>query len=203
MRKALVCIVIFFLLSIPTLAFPQEEPDPHAWTGNMNLFWGTKFLEKDDWEPVDKHVEGGVLIDFRQNRWPISIAVDILYSEDDKDVGVTTLGFGTFSANVKAQTRELNIGIRKIWEGLKYARPFIGGGVAVINAELTSKALGSYVSDDDTAFGLWIDTGIYVTLTRNINVGIDARWSRAEVELLDVKGKAGGLHVGAILGYHW
>ena len=203
MGKAIVLVIICFLLSIPSPALCQRSSDPHSWSGNVNFFLGAKFLEEDDWEPVDEHVEGGILVDFKQQWFPFSIAIDLLYSGNDQDMGVHVFGFGTFGAHVESRTTEVNLGIRKIWEKSETVRPFVGGGLAIINAELNSKALGVSESDDDTGVGAWIDAGIYWTLNKQFNIGVDARWSRAEVDLYGITGQAGGWHIGAMAGFHW
>jgi hypothetical protein len=202
MRKTIVTVIICFLLSIHSMAFCQTGSDTHVWSGNINLFLGAKILD-DDWEPIDEHAEVGVLLDLKHKKIPLSIALDLFYSEKDKDIGVTVLGFGTFDTKVEAQTIELNIGVRKIWENFTYVRPFIGGGLAFIGAEFEASALGESVSVDDEGIGAWIDFGIYVTLSQQFNIGIDARWSKAEVDLFGVDSEAGGWHIGALIGYHW
>jgi hypothetical protein len=203
MRKIITLALICFTFSIPGLAFCESDARPPAWLGNVNLFLGSKFLNEDDWKPVEEHVEGGILFDIRRKTWPVSIAVDLLYSRDDKDIAVDVLGFGKVNANAESQTVEVNIGVRKIWESLKYFRPFIGGGPAIIKAELEATQFGVSISDDDTGFGVWIDAGVYVTLARHLNLGIDARWSKAKVEIFDAEGEAGGWHIGALIGFHW
>lgn len=55
----------------------------NAWTGNVNAFLGQKTLEENDWAPLDKQGEFGVLVDFRQPDWPVSIALDFLGSYDE------------------------------------------------------------------------------------------------------------------------
>jgi len=52
------------------------------WTGNINVFMGGKQLEEDDWEPLDEQDEYGIMLDFKQESWPISIAIDFLSSSD-------------------------------------------------------------------------------------------------------------------------
>lgn len=206
MRNAIVLIIICFSLSIPSLVFCETDSYPPHWSGNINFFLGAKFLDDADWEPVDKHVEGAIFFDFKHNKFPLSIAIDLLYSKDDTDIGITDLNYGTFGSDVESQTTEVNLGVRKIWENFEYVRPVIGGGLAIINAELEARAQGSSVSDENTGFGLWIETGIYFTpafLSQQFNIGVDARWSKAQVDLFDVKGKAGGWHIGALFGYHW
>ena len=55
----------------------------NEWTGNVNFFLGQKTLDEDDWAPLDKQGEFGVLVDFKQQNWPVSIAIDFLGSADD------------------------------------------------------------------------------------------------------------------------
>lgn len=203
MRKAIVFIFICLVVSVPGRALCETENNPRGWTGNVNLFLGEKFLDKDNWEPVEKQIEGGILIDFKQNRFPFSIALDLLCSKDEEDIGILDLGIGTFYTNVESRIMEFDLGIRKIWECPRHIRPFIGGGLAIINGEIKSESLGVSVSDDETGFGIWADIGIYVTLSERFNIGVDARWSKAEVDLFGTEARVGGWHVGALAGLHW
>ena len=203
MRKAIVLSIVICWLFIPDLAMSQSSSNPTDWTGNVNIFLGSKMLDEDDWAPVDQHFEAGVLIDFKQKSWPISIALDFLSSSDKEDVSFAVLNFGTFNFNLEGNTTEINLGVRKIWDNPTMVRPFIGGGLAVISAEVKGTALGLSVSDDDTGVGVWLEGGAYVTLGQHFNIGAEARWSKAEVTLFNVDGEAGGFHVGALLGFHW
>ncbi len=174
----------------------------NEWTGNVNFFLGQKTLEKDDWEPVDEQPEFGILVDFKQQDWPISIAIDILGSSDDETINDVTLGSFSF----EAQTTEINLGVRKIWNTVNNSiKPYIGGGVAFINADAELQISNSLIgiSDSDSAAGLWLGGGVYWTLNQNFNIGLDLRYSQADVTLFDESIKAGGTHVGLVLGYHW
>lgn len=163
-------------------------------SGNVNFLLGTKSLDSDDWGPFDEQAEFGVLVDFKQKNWPISMAIDILGSLDKE----TLLGVET-----EGSTSEFDIGIRKIWEvSGSSIRPFIGGGLAFINAELKKNTFVT-VSDDDNGTGIWLNGGVYWTLGQHFNLGIQARYSKAEVTLFGIDGEAGGTHAGVMLGYHW
>ena len=166
----------------------------NEWTGNVNFFLGQKTLDEDDWTPLDKQGEFGVLVDFKQQNWPVSIAIDFLVSADD---GTES---GVF---VEGQTSEFDVGVRKIWEVANSSiRPYIGGGLAFINAEI--KGTTSFtVSEDDNGTGVWFGGGVYWTLGQHFNLGLDLRYSQADVTFFDVEGEAGGTHAGIILGYHW
>jgi hypothetical protein len=190
MKKLFFLLVACLIISIPDLGACQP------WTYNLNARFGIKELDKSDWEPVDSQIEYGILLDFRQKTWPVNIAVDILHSTDD--------GIYDTNINVEGKTLEMDLGIRKIW-GLKPFKPFIGGGLAFIAAkyEACDKS-GIPIDDDDTAIGIWINGGLYWTIKR-FNIGIDLRWSRADVTFseFNVKADAGGIHYGLITGIHW
>ena len=145
-----------------------------GYTGNVNFFLGQKSLDSDD--------------------WPVNVAIDILVSADE----ATELGI-----RFESITSEINGGVRKIWEvsGSSF-RPYIGGGLAIISAELEGTSFTT-VSDDDSSLGIWLNGGVYWTLGRSFNLGLDLRYSRAEVNIFGVDVEAGGTHAGLILGYHW
>lgn len=185
MKKSIIVIVlILFVLNV------------HAGesSGNVNFILGTKTLDSDDWGPFDEQAAFGVLLDFKQETWPISIAIDILGSLDRE----TELGI-----EVDGSTSEFDIGIRKIWEvSGSTIRPFIGGGLAFITAKFETNTPVKE-SVDDSATGIWLNGGVYWTLGQHFNLGLQARYSKAEVTLFDVDGEAGGTHAGIMLGYHW
>lgn len=195
--------VIFLHCPAPFAQEIERDVDAKTWTGNVNLFLGAKILDKADWEPLDKQVEGGVLLDVKHRRLPISFALDFLYATDDDDIDVIGLGLGHYGMKVEGRIMELDVGVRKIWELRQELRPYLGGGVAVINGRLKAEALNQSVSDDDTDWGLWLNAGMYVTFADRFNLGIDGRWSGADVKLYDVDTKVGGWHIGLLAGVHW
>ncbi len=166
----------------------------NAWTGNVNAFLGQKTLEEDDWAPLDKQAEFGVLVDFKQPDWPVSIALDFLGSYDE----AIALGF-----NFEGTTSEFDVGVRKIWDvSGSTIRPYIGGGLAFINAELKITTYPT-ITDDDNGTGIWFGGGVYWALGPHFNLGFDLRYSKADVTVYDVDVEAGGTHAGVTLGYHW
>lgn len=194
MKTALFGIVVTTLVFLPATTHAQE------WTGNVNALLGAKALDKEDWEPVEDHTEFGILIDFKKETWPVSIAIDLLQSEAD-DTMVDPL-FGLVASG-NGETTELNFGVRKIWDQNAKARPYIGGGLALISAEASAQVFGISVSEDDDAEGLWINGGVYWTLGESFNIGLDLRYSQAEVTLVGFDAEAGGAHAGLVLGFHW
>lgn len=173
----------------------------NRWTGNVNLFLGGKFLEESEWRPAHEQDEWGIELDFRQEGWPVNIAIDYLrgdISESDFDPV-----FGSF-IEAKSETAELNIGVRKIWDHFPRARPFIGGGISYITAEsiVFAPGIGSFFASDE-AVGAWIGGGVYWEITRSLNLGFEIKYSFADVTIGGVDVDAGGEHFGLLFGYHW
>jgi len=178
-------------------------PRPARWTGNINGFFGMKYLDEDDWEPLEEQTEFSVKLDFKQQNWPVSIAIDLLGSSDESTLLYYYPAYGYIPIEVEVKTSELCLGVRKTWDHFATVRPFIGGGLAMINADIEGEAYGLSVSDDDDAMGYWIEGGIYWTLAEHFNIGFNVRWSKAEVTIYGVEAEAGGTHGGLLLGYHW
>lgn len=203
MKKIVFLAITCFFLSVPGLAISDSSSNPGSWTGNINAFLGMKYLDEDDWEPLEDQNEFGIKVDFKQQGWPVSIAIDYLSSSGDDTMLLYDPILGNVLFDFEGETSELCLGVRKIWDHSPKVRPFIGGGIAFINAEIGGRALGISVSDDDNVIGVWIGGGVYWTLAEHFNIGFNLRWSKAEVTLFGVGGEAGGNHVGLLLGYHW
>ena len=211
MKRLLSLSVLCFLLLVPGQAIcGQNESDL---TGSVSLFFGQKFLDEDYWEPLDKQLEVGVLLfNIGQRSWPVNIAFDILYSwDDDRELEVENEGY--YTLDYDGNTVELNIGARKFWD-IYRIQPFIGGGLAIIRAEGELEGTVNVygydgaiakikVSDDDTGVGVWAECGARLLITNRFSLGLDLRYSWAEVTLFEEAGKAGGIHTGVLLGYHW
>jgi len=171
-------------------------------TGNVNFFVGIKNLDEADWEPVEKQNEYGVLVDFKQNDWPISIAIDALLSKGEKKEYDSF--FGT-DVKYEAEIVELGFGVRKIIKPNSILSLSFGGGIAAIQADIKLSAFLSSASDDDKGVGFWADFGAFLTVGEEkvFNIGLNIRYSDAEVEIADSEGEAGGRHIALIFGFHW
>ena len=98
MKRSLFSLVLmFFVMNLQATGY----------TGNVNFFLGQKSLDSEDWGPLDKQAEIGVLVDFKRTHWPVSVALDFLVSADE----ATELG-----TNFEGSTAEFDVGIRKIFE---------------------------------------------------------------------------------------
>jgi len=188
MKKIAFLIIVCFWLSVPGVAISGSSPGD--WTGNLNFFLGAKALDEYEWEPADEQDEYGVEVDFKQVGWPVSIAIDFLSGS----------GKGTYWGDkFESKTSELNVGVRKIWDVFPLVRPFIGGGISFITGEFSGPGL----SDDDSSAGIWIGGGVYWTLGKNFNIGLEGKYSTADVTLFGCTADAGGGHFGMLVGFHW
>jgi len=165
------------------------------WTGNANFLLGQKQLDEDDWRPVEDQFELGVMVDFRKSHWPVSIAIDLLGSADVHEIGIN---------KDTGYTLENHIGVRKIWDdtGTDF-RPYIGGGVAMVSGKIERKTGATIEEQDDTGTGFWLGAGTYWTVGPKLNLGLDIRYSQADVTLFNKEREAGGIHTSLFVGYHW
>ena len=183
-----------FTLALAVLVAVCTPCSAQDWTGNVNGFVGSKSLDSGDWKPVESQSEFGILIDFKKDSWPVSVAVDLLTSEDT----------GTFAGvKVKGETTEFDLGVRKIWDQSAKVRPHIGGGLAFVSAEGQVSIFGLSGSADGDGVGFWVGGGIYWRLSDSFNLGVDVRVSQAEFDVLGESIEAGGTHIGLVVGYHW
>ena len=175
------------------LALPVAQASD--WTGNVGGSIGSKNLDDKDWSSLDKQEGLGFMLDIKKKSWPISITLDLKVSgEVDKDGDLKD----------EAYTVENQFGIRKTFE-LKDStmRPYVGGGVTLVSAEIRNKTGNTSVKDDDDGTGAWIGAGWYVGVTESFDVGFDVRYSEAEVTIFDQDLEAGGMHYAATFSYHW
>jgi hypothetical protein len=184
MKRIVVVLASLFLLAAPAV---------FAGEGHVNLFLGQKQLEHDFQLDVADQDEFGVQVSFGNPDWPVMVAVDLMTSSADERVGPLV---------VDVSTTELNTGVRKFWEKGR-ARPYIGGGLAFINGEVTIDTGLGDLSGDESAVGVWIGGGAFWRLGRSFNIGVDARITRAEAEVGGVDTELGGNHIGLLLGWGW
>jgi hypothetical protein len=187
------CIVAFVM----TLLF-LFAPTTHAstigdWTGNVNMTFGWKYMDEDDWILSDEFCSIALTYDFRKKDWgfPFHVLLGIVYSWDDGSI---------LGVDWELRTIELRAGLRKIFELSPTTRFFLSGGIAAIQADIEATNI---LNEDDWGVGFFADGGIYWTIGNILNLGFTGGYSWADVDLLDETIKAGGWHAGALIGVHW
>lgn len=186
---------------------------------NLNFVLGKKFLDSEDWPTDDDQGALSLLSTFGSESWPVQIAIDVLASAASEDsFRISRPGIEIRGEEITQSTLELDVGVRKIWRTGR-ARPFVGGGLALIwgrqersffvpppldiegNEGIPQPSV--IVSEEDEAPGLWLDGGIFWRLGRKFNLGLEARFSSAELGFMFRDVQAGGVSLGLILGWGW
>ena len=205
------------LVLILVLALGAGTGPALARGGDVNVLFGQKSLSDStlDAAGVDGQFQFGVslTLDFE---WPVTLAIDLLSSSDSTTQALPAAL--PLQLDTDVSTRELDLGLRKFW-GQNKIRPFVGGGLALVQLDakqIESGMLGPgapfstlLVDDDDSGVGLWINAGLLYRIGDRFNVGLDVRYSNADVDLsAPTAGPAlgldsGGTHYGVVLGYHW
>ena len=188
-------VTLIIVLCGVTATFAQAQET----TGNVNLVLGKKSLDSGDWAPVENQNEAGIEFDFREASWPVNIALGLRHSEEEGSVFDATLG----TLSVTGRTTEVSFGIRKVWDQQATVSPYVGGGLALVDAEAEVRASGASGSDSDSSVGLWLGAGIYFTVVEHLNVGLDFRVTSADATLAGIDVSSGGSHIGLLVGYHF
>lgn len=184
-----VALSLFALLLAPATAYAG---------GDVNFLIGGKPFMNDDWDPVANQGTFGVEVTFGRETWPVWIAIDSFGA--DKIARNVTFDFeGTlYTHDIYGSTGEFDLGVRKIWGNHK-TRPFIGGGVGLISAEID---LG-VPSDSADKVGPWVGGGVFWRLGSRFNLGVTTRWSDANVTVFGSDLQAGGFTGGVLIGWGW
>jgi hypothetical protein len=176
-----VLVVLLLAMFLPVAA--------HASAGAVHVFVGQKFLDEEDWEPLDSQLEFGIDAVLGGDDWPIWINVGLFGASDEEELNALE--------EVEATTTEFSIGINKTWTRQQF-RPFLSGGLAFVNTDFEFRDPDGVFEDDDSGTGLYAQGGGYWRIGSSLNVGGMLRYS---VFSDDFEG--GGLHVGLIAGFGW
>jgi hypothetical protein len=171
------------------LLFLGNPTAAHASAGAVHVFVGQKFLDEDDWEPIDTAFEVGIDASLGGDDWPVWINVGLFSASDEDDIDI--------DEEIEATTTEFSLGINKTWTRNQF-RPFLAGGLALVNTDVEVRTPGVIEEFDDDGTGLYAQGGGYWRIGNSFNLGGMLRYS---VFSDDFEG--GGLHVGLIAGFGW
>ena len=198
--------LLFLAIFILSICLPSVTAATAGdWKGNVRISLGEKDLDKDDWAPLAEHQEFGVEVTWGKEGWPVLFATDMFFSDDEQTEADPLDPFNQVTVmDATGETSEIGLGIRKIW-GKKRFRPYLGGGLVLILAELNGErvGLGGDLNDDDIGAGVWVDGGTFWRIGPHWGLGIGARYSRAKVTLFGNDFEAGGRHFNVSWSYSW
>lgn len=194
------------------LASPFSVAQAEPGAANLNLFAGQKQLDSNDWSPIDEQTSAGISIDYEPEGWWLGATVGLYNGTATESVTFadTTGGANPNPGELISDSWELAIGPNKVFKipGVP-VRAYVGGGYAYMSVTYVER---EYDTDTNTAYrrrasdaahGAWARTGVFVTLAEMINLGVEARISRGEVDLNGFNAEAGGEFIGAIAGFHF
>ncbi len=187
------------LLSLSISSMATAE----AWTGHIGGYLGGKSLSSNDSSEgeyysseFDDQGSLGLSADIKHESWPVSLTLATFISGDIEEFeGDDKVEMGTF---------ELQLGVQKNFdiEGSAFT-PYLGLGVAFVSAEIRNTVDDVRTKDDDTKAGGWIGGGLTFDVTQHFDIGIDVRYSDADLTLFDVERSAGGVNTSLRVGYHF
>ena len=177
-----------------------------TWDGSIGFFLGQKWLD-GDWGKFDQQTAFGVQPTFGRQEWPVRVVFELAVSADERKYPVFLTPTLKATLTARTSTFELCAGVRRKWELGKEGdtQPFVGGGAALITAQVKTELAGFADSEDDYGIGPWVSGGALWVLGKGFEIGFTGRYTAADVDLSFFGGTvdAGGLQAGALIGYGW
>jgi opacity protein-like surface antigen len=165
-----------------------------AASGNVTGNIGWRTLDEELWGPVEQQPMFGVLVDFALGASPVHLAAGLRVSAAEEDDGNFT-----FTGVVS----DLSVGI-KLMPQHGVFRPYVGAGLALVDAAFEAETFGPDVDDDDQSAGFYAGGGAIFRVAPHVDVGFDFRWIGAtDIELFDTEGDADNFSAGILIGYGW
>jgi hypothetical protein len=170
-------------------------------SGDFNFVYGSRYLDKDFWDPTQTQEVYGATIDFGGAHWPVNIAVGYYKSHDSGTL--TTLPI-LGDVDLDVDIEEYSLGVEKVWKIGKAVRPFVGGGFAYLKADARVESAISSTRDHDDTEGFYVNGGIFFRLGQVFNLGLDGRIvDGTGLTLFNQDGNANYWQVGALVGIGW
>lgn len=209
------------LLLVSTSAI-QAEP----WTGHASVYIGQNEFDADGWGESKKEYEGdysidleffsdifwdiysdawsevsmGIRGDFKPVSWPVYISVGTTISGAARNA----VAIFTDDDRQEITVYEYQLGIQKYFNEGHMFQPYIGGGINVADAEIRDIVNDrEFDSDNDRAVGIGVGTGFVVELGSHFDLGLDVRYSEADLTLYGVENNIEGVNTSIRIGTHW
>ena len=152
------------------LAAPSAPAVAEVPNGNINLLVGNRKLVDSGWtgRGDSQNYTLGIDFDYTSPGWSMS-----LYA-----------GLAGYRDNSAAVNLETNLDVKEIFIGPRiylgqpggFIRPYLGGGVDLMNVSLDSTVDLNVTKDSATNTAYFLNAGVVFNFLGFINVGLDARW---------------------------
>lgn len=196
MRKIFYVTGLLSMLYVQSMIVPTGiNAQERNFTGNLNFIAGSKQLISENWGlGIYNFVnEFGAELDFRHRSWPLSLDIGYLTGE------ATTGLFG----NLNAKISELSFGLKKNIKPLSFLNINISGGVVMVDAEIDFIILKTKITDEDQTTGYYVSFGMNWILFKRLNIGYQARLTKADMDLFGATRDAGGVHSLFLIGFNF
>ena len=187
-------IILSIAMAIPLSTTLLTNAHANDSTINIKMFYGDKTIDSEAWSAQDDHGTVGLLTDFRTGYNGVRVAVDLFGSGSEKNT--TSQVKGTYTA-------EAHLGIRKYFDLQSKFEPYVGGGINLAYASQKNNQSSVKTEEEDMDSGLWLNGGLDYLINDYITVGVDLRYSSAEVELYGESVALNAFTTGVSLGYRW
>lgn len=160
--RPVLCFALSMLAACATVPSTSAvDADPESRSNRIGLYVGQRSLDEDEWEPVENQATFG--IEYAHEK-PDSAGFEIgvMASGDEDDFA---------GLDIELNTREIYAGIVKSFrsEGI---RPYLGGGLALIRADVEVSGIGD--ADDDSP-AAYVHGGVAFDIPPSLFLGIDLR----------------------------
>lgn len=171
-----------------------------AITGTVTVFGGVKMLDESDAEPLENQTMLGALAAVVPRSIPVGLMVSAGASWDSAKTDEFTPGT---TIEFKGKTTEILVGPVFYKRLADNFAAYAGGGLALISAEFEIKGPGGEFEDDDRGTGFFLAAGGQLLFKDNFGLGAHIGYSKADVEIFEETGDAGGLLLALAVGYHF
>jgi opacity protein-like surface antigen len=185
----------------------EEAAGPNLSEGSIQsavLYLGERSFGAGDWFPVDEHSSFGFALETPGFGGGMGLEMGGFLSDDRasgfvKDSGAVSLEFDTREVFVGFHWRAQTEGVTNPYPisfaalpGLEVnSQPYFGGGLAWIDAELTSSTPDGVGRVSDSSIGFYVHGGVRVQVGEGVAIGLDYRILRGtDLEYYGVKGDA-------------
>ncbi len=156
-----IALVVLGASGCATVASRAPVQSTAAGSSHLSLLLGERWLDHDDWGPVDDQFVLGVGFDMPLTAIPAQFEANVFRSKDE-------------SGDVDGITRELSAGLRKTFDVAEQPKlhPYVGGGLSLIRGEVETPG----PDDHDTSLGLYVHGGAGWDVSPEWQVGLDLRF---------------------------
>ena len=146
------------------------------WISHITVLGGGRWLDKDDWEPLEEQLVFGLQLDEAEAGDGNGYEIGVLYADDED--------------NIEATTYEGFVGYRHTFrEDTEAWHPFVSAGLSAVWGEVELPAPGSNPGDDDYIFGVYARAGLLWDVSERVRLGLDYRHLFAQDYELELAGQ--------------